>query len=39
MTDDFDPQTRFQQKYEPEFWKKKSLDEMNPFYQCPLSFS
>ena len=30
MTDDFDPQARFQQKYEPEFWKKKSLDEMTP---------
>ena len=30
MTDDFDPQTRFQQKYDPEFWKKKSLDEMTP---------
>ncbi len=30
MTDDFDSQTRFQQKYDPEFWKKKSLDEMTP---------
>lgn len=32
MTDntEFDPQTRFEQDYEPEFWKKKTLEQMTP---------
>ena len=32
MTDntEFDPQARFEQDYEPEFWKKKTLEQMTP---------